>query len=1210
MLAALPALAGEDGPAPTGRELADLLWLRARLGGTEPHPLEPDVPSTTLPDRPVAPPDPSPEPHRPPAAPEAPATGRRPLHLPGPAPAAPPADGPRAAAPIRVGTARALPRRRELVRALRPLKRGVPSSDRTVLDEDATAERLARDPRWWPVLVPAVDRWLGVRLVVDAHGDSAALWEPLARELLAVLAESGIFRDVRLHHLTGLEPGSRPGPGSGTGPVLPDEDSAARPPGRTATLLLTDGVHPGWAGPRLRAALRRWALAGPTAVLHTLPEHLWSQTALAPEPGRFRTAHRADPRPRFTPYGLVPPPQPPGTLAVPVLGLTPEWLAPWARATAGAHAYDAPAVLLAPGQSAGSAPPPAQFPPPTGDFDSFLAQAQPRVFRLAALLAAVDQLSLGVMRLVQSALLPDSPPADLAEIVFSGILRIGESAPGAEPLGRAYEFAPGVRQRLRATLRRDEAEQVVATLSAHLATRSTALADRFTALVPDPAGPLPLPGAAAWAHAAAPGPATGPGRRFFLALTGVAVPGPDEPDAAALAVGAELVAEAFERLGYRPTGIDSRRGTVEAVHGWAEDARLGSDDLVAVYLAGQVMAGFGQQVELLLRESLLIVDRLTLEEFGRTFGRLGRLLLIVDQQPLRTPPSLPVHTRPSLTLLTRGDVPGLDFPLLLADRVQQVAAGADPSRLLEFTRLAPPATASALRPFLVPEGRPGTHPGPEGPYLLDQLAAWVNAEQPDPAHRELRAVRAGQLDLFLGVLRLLSRRVRQSVLNVAAVGLDGVRPVIDDLTTRPTRRERTLLVLLFDPMAPPDRARLSALLRTLHALTGPPVFLLLVNSFTVPPAEQLRLELAEQLVLLDLARIQDLADISPGHATREYHRLLAATPVSGSPAWQAALIRLYERAATPYPARLDRVQAALTTVPGAADAVLDLSDLIRADPFELVEQVYAVLLALADREPAPGLHAVVDRGELDMLDRKDRVTVHDWIDNGLVEVSGGPARALEVALLLGLPVVSTEPTRVPNSGLTYLVVTPADDRSVQLLALRNPLHGKYDAAHYTGLALHIWRCPVPTCTRYLPRFDAPPPLPSLDGGSAVCAEHRGPLLASGPRPAVAHFKAVADDDRFRTGQYAVEEGTSVTLDNLSATAYSVPLTVSFRDGAVTVQAGDIGASYRPPGSESTRWQDLIPDAPLRCPPGTRITVAPNTVLVRTGAPAPGELPSP
>ncbi|MGX1494948.1 SAV_2336 N-terminal domain-related protein [Streptomyces tendae] len=413
------------------------------------------------------------------------------------------------ASPVRVGGPAALPRHRELARALRPLKRRVPSTLSTVLDEEATAARIADHHHWIPVLAPAEDRWLDLVIVLDAYSESGTLWQPLARELRALCQRLGAFQNVRLCHLLARSDGS---PGLGAGAATPPHllrptSSAVDPTGRTVILVLTDGVAPAWRSGTLREALRKWATGGPTAILQALPEHAWERTALAPEPGRFRSTEPggANTTLSYVGYGLRPDGSKRGAIPVPVLGISPEWLAPWAHAIAQPAAFDAAAVLLPTAEAlTRSGPGALEVHEALGrdvTFDDFRAQAQPEVFRLAAYLAAVP-LNLAVMRAVQSAMLPNSPLADLAEIVYSGLL---QKVPGGtrtdDALSQAYEFVPGARERLLSTLRRDEADEVIATVSAYMKRNAPAISARFTAAVPDFAGTLTLPaGAQHWAE--------------------------------------------------------------------------------------------------------------------------------------------------------------------------------------------------------------------------------------------------------------------------------------------------------------------------------------------------------------------------------------------------------------------------------------------------------------------------------------------------------------------------------------------------------------------------------------------------------------------------------------------------------------------------------------------------------------------------------------
>ena len=62
--------------------------------------------------------------------------------------------------PIKVPTAKALRNQLAISRSLKPFKRRVPSKNEFILDETATAERIAEEKLLLPVMRPAPERWL------------------------------------------------------------------------------------------------------------------------------------------------------------------------------------------------------------------------------------------------------------------------------------------------------------------------------------------------------------------------------------------------------------------------------------------------------------------------------------------------------------------------------------------------------------------------------------------------------------------------------------------------------------------------------------------------------------------------------------------------------------------------------------------------------------------------------------------------------------------------------------------------------------------------------------------------------------------------------------------------------------------------------------------------------------------------------------------
>ncbi|MFI8828613.1 SAV_2336 N-terminal domain-related protein [Streptomyces sp. NPDC053431] len=496
-LNALARVLGRAGQEPpTGRELAELLWLARQLGpAPERGPARaPQGDRTPLPvTRPPAPvpaaprPEPAavPEPRVTEAAGPAPAPAPRvPLHT----PAAEPAPEPAAGSPHTALLAPAPPmlaRPLALQRSLRPLRRTVPSATGRELDEAATADRIAAlgDPRprlWPPVLRPRQERWLHLRIVFDS-GPTMTMWRPLVRELHTVLAQTGAFRTLDVLRL-------------GEDGLLPRRH---RERGRTAVLVISDGMGPQWraepAGLRWRGALAALAREAPVAVLQPLPERLWRHTALPTVPGRFAAPAAGVPNAAldFTPYddfaryedgaGAA-------GLPVPVLEPTDVWLGHWAALIASPAGTEVPgaAAFVTPGGP--TAPDDALVPEDTDPEElvlRFRALASPQAFRLAAHLA-VGSAQLPVMRLVQAAIEERPEPQHLAEVVLSGMLR---AHPGAAP--GAYEFRPGVREVLLGTLPRSSlvrTAELLARVSAEIDARAGALPGEFRALVESLAG--------------------------------------------------------------------------------------------------------------------------------------------------------------------------------------------------------------------------------------------------------------------------------------------------------------------------------------------------------------------------------------------------------------------------------------------------------------------------------------------------------------------------------------------------------------------------------------------------------------------------------------------------------------------------------------------------------------------------------------------------
>ncbi|MFC4050424.1 SAV_2336 N-terminal domain-related protein [Actinomadura syzygii] len=465
------------GPPPDARELSEILWLACHIPSPEDEPPREPLPAVPqvieeappLPDT-VPRPRPEPEPLsplHPRAAPEAPGGGA----------AVPEPVG--EAAEVLVPTAPMLADALAVQRALRPLKRRVPSRHRFGLDEDATAARIADTGVWTPVLVPEPERWLSLTLVVDT-GPTMRLWRPLARELTETLLRQGAFQDVHVAYLDTAG-------GVAAVPNAPRQDPGTLldASGRRAVLVLSDCSGPHWWDGRAARAVRRWAQAGPTAILQPLAERLWRRTAAPAVPGVAVLPRPGAPNAdlRFVPYDG----DATAGVPVPVLEVAPRWFGAWARLVSGSDPQPAAVATLPARPPAAAVPVRRERELPVDErVRRFLATASADAAELAAHVA-VSVPSLPVMRLIQHRILGGSGPGQLAEVLLSGLLR---------PVGGVrYEFVPGAREALLDTLPRPEAlhtRHVLEAVSAEIERRAGTSGERFRALLPTGGGPVKL----------------------------------------------------------------------------------------------------------------------------------------------------------------------------------------------------------------------------------------------------------------------------------------------------------------------------------------------------------------------------------------------------------------------------------------------------------------------------------------------------------------------------------------------------------------------------------------------------------------------------------------------------------------------------------------------------------------------------------------------
>ncbi|MFD0206174.1 MULTISPECIES: FxSxx-COOH system tetratricopeptide repeat protein [Saccharothrix] len=368
-------------------------------------------------------------------------------------------------------TVPALPERRGISRALRPLGRRQPSPRIKVLDEEATAVRAARDGLWLPEWRAAPWRRFEVALVVDTTV-AAELWRQTVREFRVLLERQGAFRDVRVYELDSSCTAQRDVTLRSEGGARHEWRYLVEPTGNRMVLVLTDTIGRSWHSGAVGHVLNAWGRSMPVAVVQTLAQRLWSWGGLPTRRMRLSAPAPGAPNRLLRVAGA----DAGGGMAVPVLGLSAEWMAGWARliTTPGSEWVETTAAIVTPQTVV----------PPVRAADEKPLTASERVlrfrtyasvdgFQLAGLLAATP-LSPQLMGLVQRVLLPGSDLSALAEVMLGGLMTRLPDADGVTD-AVAYDFDAGVREELLATSRRSDTARVARVLDDYAGADNEAL---------------------------------------------------------------------------------------------------------------------------------------------------------------------------------------------------------------------------------------------------------------------------------------------------------------------------------------------------------------------------------------------------------------------------------------------------------------------------------------------------------------------------------------------------------------------------------------------------------------------------------------------------------------------------------------------------------------------------------------------------------------
>jgi hypothetical protein len=324
------------------------------------------------------------------------------------------------------------------------------------------------DPQWTQAPLSGVEPCWDLLLVVDA-GRSMVIWDATIAELVGALRNWRTFRSIDVSEVD--TDALVPEPRRPTDPrIAPD----ATPPSESRcriVIVLTDGLGAAWASGGMRPLLYDWGRGSAIAIVHLLPERLWSITRIHPFGTQLRAQSPESPAASIDWVDALESSEldDADAFPVPVLELDVRWLRAWVGFLVRSPSWSYLQVIpVGPQRTTIELQPDTAESPASELVNHFHKSASPEVFALATHLAAAP-LNLPVIRLVQGELLPRSRPFHLTELLAGGLLR--PVLPRSELLAHdriTFEFATGVREELLAAARRAQTLNVARLVTRYL----------------------------------------------------------------------------------------------------------------------------------------------------------------------------------------------------------------------------------------------------------------------------------------------------------------------------------------------------------------------------------------------------------------------------------------------------------------------------------------------------------------------------------------------------------------------------------------------------------------------------------------------------------------------------------------------------------------------------------------------------------------------
>ncbi|MGB3655851.1 MAG: formylglycine-generating enzyme family protein [Rivularia sp. (in: cyanobacteria)] len=316
----------------------------------------------------------------------------------------------------------------KLARAIRPLIQKIDSETEFILDEAATANRIAKDGIRIPVFQPAREPAFDLMLVVD-QSSTMIFWRKAIQELQQLLEVQGAFRDVQVWGLltNKEEIYLRRGIGKTARKHRPYHPrSLVDPSGKRLILVVSDCITDIWHNGKAFAMLKVWTKNHPVAIIQMLPQWLWQRTGLS----LGAKVQFSSLTPRIPNQDLLIKKIllwddinfATGT-KIPIFTLEEESARTWSKMIGGRSDAHVTGFVF-PADFTPFILPEADSPTQTAEITSnFRRTASPMARKLASLLSAAPIITLPIVRIIQAQMLPQSQQVHVAEVFLGGIIK-------------------------------------------------------------------------------------------------------------------------------------------------------------------------------------------------------------------------------------------------------------------------------------------------------------------------------------------------------------------------------------------------------------------------------------------------------------------------------------------------------------------------------------------------------------------------------------------------------------------------------------------------------------------------------------------------------------------------------------------------------------------------------------------------------------------